>query len=170
MADSQPVTQPGGEIRERIAAFLADHTTLSLATVAPGGMPGAAAVFYAHDAGLSLYFLSEEGTRHAQNLLADPRVAGAIQADGQDWRGIRGIQVRGRAMPVPASELAQAATIYGRKFAFVAALLAGAQGPGVLAGPLARARFWVLRPNWFRLVDNTVRFGFKEELVLNERR
>jgi hypothetical protein len=132
-------------------------------------MPGAAAVFYAHDADLNLYFLSEERTRHGGNLLADPRVAGTIQADGQDWRGIRGVQVRGRAMPVSAGELAHAATTYGRKFAFVGALLAGAGSPGVLAGPLARARFWVLRPSWLRLVDNTVRFGFKEELYLDER-
>ena len=39
----------------------------------------------------------------------------------------------------------------------------GAGGPGVLDGPLAQARFWVLRPKWIRLIDNTVRFGFKEE-------
>jgi len=35
-----------------------------------------------------------------------------------------------------------------------------------LTGPLAQARFWVLRPAWFRLIDNTVRFGFKETLAL----
>lgn len=169
MMDSQRATRPGGEVRERIAAFLAAHTTLALATVGPEGAPEAAAVFYAHDAGLNLYFLSEERTRHGQNLLADPRVAGTIHADGQDWRGIRGIQVAGKALPAPTDELARAAALYGRKFVFVAALLVGAGGPGVLAGPLARARFWVLRPNWFRLVDNTVRFGFKEELVLDER-
>ena len=45
----------------------------------------------------------------------------------------------------------------------MAAALAGAGGVGILTGPLAKARFWVLRPTWVRLVDNTVRFGFKEE-------
>ena len=67
------------------------------------------------------------------------------------------------------AEVARAAAVYGRKYAFVAALLAGAEGPASLAGPLARAQFWMLRPTWCRLVDNTVRFGFKEELVLDER-
>ncbi len=155
--------------RDRIAAFLAEHTTLTLATVGPDGTPAAAAVFYAHDAGLNLYFLSEERTEHGRNLLADARIAGTIHADGQDWRGIRGLQVRGQAHLAAGTELARAAAIYGRKYAFVGGLLSGSGGPGVLAGPLARARFWVLQPAWFRLIDNTVQFGFKEEWVLDER-
>lgn len=155
-------------LKARVAAFLTEHTTVTLATVGADGAPAAAAVFYAHDADLSLYFLSEERTQHGQNLLVNPTVAGTIQADGQDWRAIRGLQLRGRATPVSGTALAHAAAIYGVKFAFVAALLAGGRGPGVLVGPLARARFWVLRPTWFRLIDNTVRFGFKEELVLGE--
>jgi uncharacterized protein YhbP (UPF0306 family) len=150
-------------LRPRIAGLLGQHTTLTLATVGDDGLPAAAAMFYAHDADLNLYFLSEGRTRHGQNLTARPQVAGTIQADGQDWRTICGLQLRGRASLVPASDLAHAAAVYGRKFAFVGALLAGERGPGALSGPLARARFWVLRPTWFRLVDNTVRFGFKEE-------
>ena len=126
--------------------FLAAHTTLSLATVGPDGAPAAAAVFYAADDDLNLYFLSEERTQHGGNLLADPRVAGTIHADGQDWRGIRGVQVRGVARIVAGADLTHAAAVYGRKFAFVAALLAGSGGAGALVGPLARARFWVLQP------------------------
>jgi uncharacterized protein YhbP (UPF0306 family) len=150
-------------LRLRIAGLLGQHTTLTLATLGEDGSPAAAAVFYAHDADLNLYFLSETRTRHGRNLTARPQVAGTIQADGQDWRTICGLQLRGRASLVSASDLAHAATVYGRKFAFVGALLAGGGGPGVLSGPLARARFWVLRPTWFRVVDNTVSFGFKEE-------
>ena len=150
-------------VRARITAFLAAHTTMTLATAGAGGTPAAAAVFYAADDSLNLVFLSEETTEHARNLLARPEVAATIQADGQDWRGIRGLQLRGRAAIASGAELGHAMAVYGRRFAFVGALLAGAEGPGVLMGPLARARFWVLRPSWFRLVDNTVRFGFKEE-------
>jgi uncharacterized protein YhbP (UPF0306 family) len=153
-------------LHARVAVFLEMHTTLTLATVGGDGLPAAAAVFYAHDADLNLYFLSEARTRHGRNLTFTPQVAGAIQADGQDWGSIRGLQVRGLASLVPASGMAHAATVYGRKFAFVDALLATGGSLGVLAGPLARARFWVLRPTWFRLIDNTVKFGFKEELTL----
>lgn len=157
---------PEADLRDRIAVFLAGHTTLALATIGPDGVPGVAPVFYASDDRLNLYFLSEPDTAHGQNLAANPAAAGAIYADGQDWRAIRGLQVRGRAMPAPPAVLAHAAAVYGRKYAFVAALLAGATGPAVLSGPLARARFYVLRPAWLRLVDNTVAFGFKQELAL----
>jgi hypothetical protein len=159
------MTGDGGP-RARIAQFLAAHTTMTLATVGQDGpdrAPAAAAVFYAHDDAMNLYFLSEERTQHGQNMLAHPQVAAAIHADGQDWRAIRGVQVRGTASLVVAGELAHTAAVYGRKYAFVAALLAGSGGPGVLGGPLAKARFWALRPSWIRLIDNTVRFGFKEE-------
>ena len=78
------------------------------------------------------------------------------------------MQVRGQARRAVGAELAHAVVVYGRKFSFVAASLAGSGSPGVLAGPLARAGFWVLQPTWFRLIDNTVRFGFKEEWVPNE--
>jgi hypothetical protein len=152
-------------LRSRIDGFLEAHTTLTLATVGDDGLPAAAAVFYAHDADLNLYFLSEERTRHGQNLLLTPQVAGTIQADGQDWRSIRGLQLRGLVSLVSVSGLARAASVYGRKFAFVGALLAGGEGSSALTGPLARARFWVLRPTWFRLVDNAVGFGFKEEWI-----
>ena len=154
------------DLRSRVSAFLEGHTTLTLATVGNDGLPAAAAVFYAHDADLNLYFLSEERTRHGRNMTITPQVAGTIQADGQDWRSIRGLQVRGIASLVPATGLAHATTIYRRKFAFVGALLVTGESLGVLAGPLARARFWVLHPTWFRLIDNTVSFGFKEELTL----
>lgn len=153
-------------LHARVAAFLELHATLTLATVGDDGLPAAAAVFYAHDADLNLYFLSEAHTRHGRNLTVTPQVAGTIQAEGQDWRSIRGLQVRGVASIIPVSGVAHAASIYGRKFAFVGALLATGGSLGVLAGPLARARFWVLHPTWFRLIDNTVDFGFKEELTL----
>jgi uncharacterized protein len=153
------------DLHSRIAGFLETHTTLTLATVGADGWPAAAAVFYAHDAGLNLYFLSEKRTRHGRNLAASPQVAGTIQADGQDWRSIRGLQVRGLASLVPASGFAHAAAVYGRKFAFVAVLPDG-EDLRALSGPLARARFWVLRPTWFRLIDNTISFGFKDELTL----
>jgi uncharacterized protein YhbP (UPF0306 family) len=160
------VSEP--ETRRRVLAFLREHTTLALATVDPSGAPAVAAVFYAADDDLNLFFLTEERTEHGRNMLANPHVAAAIHADGQDWRAIRGVQLRGRAAIATAAELPHAIKTYAARYAFVASLLAGQSGPAVLTGPLARARFWVLRPSWFRLIDNTVRFGYKEELTLPE--
>ncbi len=152
-------------LRDRIAEFLAAHTTMTLATVGPDGAPQAAAVFYAYDAHLNLYFLSEPTSRHAQNLARDPRVAATIHADGQDWRVITGLQIEGTAEQIEdARELSHATQAYAARFDFVAGLLTGVGGkPATLVGPLARSRFYVLRPRWIRLIDNRVRFGYKEE-------
>jgi uncharacterized protein len=158
----------GHETRQRILAFLQEHTTVALATSGEAGAPAVAAVFYAADDDLNLYFLTEERTEHGRNMLANARVAGAVYADGQDWRRIRGLQIKGRAEIVAGAELPRAIKTYGARYAFVASLLAGQAGPATLSGPLARARFWVLQPAWFRLTDNTVRFGYKEELRLAE--
>lgn len=157
-------------LRARILAFLAAHTTLTLATRGPDGAPQAAALFYAHDADLSLYFLSAPDTRHARALAADPRVAATIQDDGQAWQEIQGLQIEGTAAPVEgAAALARAAALYAARFDFLAGLLQGSgEGPLTLVGPLARSRFYVLRPRWLRLIDNRVRFGHKEELVVDE--
>jgi uncharacterized protein len=154
----------------RVRGYLKLHTTMTLATVDANGLPFAAAVFYAADAELNLFFLSEERTEHGQNMLHESAVAATIHSDLQDWRAIRGLQIRGRAQIVAAGEMPHAGATYGRRFAFVGSLLAGQSGASVLTGPLARARFWVLRPEWIRLVDNTVRFGHKEELRLETRR
>lgn len=158
----------GSETRQRILAFLREHTTVALATTGEAGAPAVAAVFYAADEDLNLYFLTEERTEHGRNMLANAQVAGAVYADGQDWRGLRGLQIKGRADIVTGAALARAIKTYGARYAFVASLLAGQGGPATLSGPLARARFWILRPAWFRLTDNNVGFGHKDELRLPE--
>lgn len=156
------------DLRRRIAELLAAHTTMTLATIGPDGAPQAAAVFYAHDDELNLYFLSEPTARHGRNVATEPRVAATIQADGQDWRQICGLQIEGTvALVEGAQELAHAIRVYSARFDFLAGLLAGTgEGPPALIGPLARSRFYVLRPSWIRLIDNRVRFGYKAELRL----
>ncbi|MCC7352932.1 MAG: pyridoxamine 5'-phosphate oxidase family protein [Anaerolineae bacterium] len=154
-------------LRARIHAFLARHTTLTLATTGPEG-PQAAALFYAHDAALSLYFLSEPSSRHARNLAADPRCAVTIQADGQDWRVITGLQMEGRAQVVSTPEEWQVAyETFRAKFPFVGEAWRGEGSAALtLSGPLARSRFYRIAPHWMRLIDNTLGFGHKDELRL----
>jgi hypothetical protein len=137
-----------------------------MATAGADGASAAAALFYAADQQLNLYFLSEEHTEHVRNLMARPLVSATVQEDGQDWRSICGIQLRGIAGPVSRTDWPRAAAIYVRRFSFLESILTGAESPGALLGPLARAKFYVLRPTWIRLIDNRVRFGHKDELWL----
>jgi len=146
---------------------------MTLATTGPGGEPQAAAVFYATDEKLNLYFLSSPSSRHGRNLRQDPRVAATVQADGQPWREIRGLQIEGTARETEgARETARAAGVYGLRFQFLRGILGNegagpeAGGSSVLRSVLAESRLHVLQPMWIRLIDNTAGFGHKEELTL----
>lgn len=154
-------------LQQRIDAFLAQHTTLTLATTGPES-PQAASLFYAHDLALSLYFLSEPRTNHGRNLAADHRCAATVQADAQDWRRITGLQIEGWAYLVSTPEDWDVAyEVCQAKFPFVGVALKGQSLTGItLSGALARSRFYRLMPRWIRLTDNRLGFGHKEELVL----
>lgn len=159
------------DLRLRLQDFLRGHDTMTLATIGPSGEPQAAAVFYAADDQLNLYFLSGPSSRHSQNLQRGPRAAATIQADGQAWQEIWGLQIEGTAHLVAGvRETARAARVFAGRFDFLQGLLdeRGTDGPVALRGPLAGSRFYVLRPAWIRLIDNTRGFGHKEELSAGE--
>ena len=139
---------------------------MTLATIGPAGEPQAAAVFYAADSGLHLYFLSDPRSRHGRNLARESRVAATIQDDGHNWRQITGLQIEGTAMLVEGvDEIAGVARLFAERFEFLRELLTegDAVGPPELEGPLASSRFYVLRPTWIRSIDNKRGFGHHEE-------
>ncbi len=144
------------DFRSRLKAFLAAHTTLTLATIGEDGRPQAAPLFYAETADLSLIFISEPKARHSRNLARDNRVAATIYADGQLWQNIRGLQVEGTAAALAGEAARAARVVYLAKFPFIAE-------SKVLAAALALVTFYQLSPAWFRLIDNSRGFGHKEE-------
>jgi uncharacterized protein YhbP (UPF0306 family) len=157
------------DLRSRLREFLEQHDTMALATIGPGDQPQAAAVFYAVGEDLVLYFLSSPSSRHCENITRDARAAATIQVDGQPWQEITGVQIEGAAYEViDERQIAHAARTFAGRFAFLQGLLADAEsdGPIELQGPLANSRFFVLRPSWIRLIDNTKGFGHKEETTL----
>lgn len=145
---------------------------MTLATVGPGGEPQAAAVFYAADDELGLYFLSSPESRHSRNLAREPRVAATIQDDGQNWREITGLQIEGTVVLVEGEDrIAGVVRLFAGRFEFLRELLTNgdALGPPELEGPLASSRFYVLRPNWIRSIDNKRGFGHHEEWKVGQK-
>ena len=142
---------------ERIHAFLAEYNTLTLAMAGPDGQPHACALFYAAGPDLTLYFLSDPKTLHARRLKDGARVAATIEANNQDWRSIRGLQLHGFAGPcIEPDEEEVAREVYGARFPFISTV-------ETLAGPLSSARYYKIVPDWIRLIDNSRGFGHKEE-------
>jgi uncharacterized protein len=141
-----------------IQRALAAHTTLTVAYV-DHGHPHACAVFYALTDEGSLIFLTARSTRHGRVLSAQgppSRVAFTAQAEGQAWSTITGLQGRGACWRPDGGSLDAARTAYDRRFPFVA------ESPRLVEA-LSRADYWEIRPDWLRLIDNTVGFGHKTE-------
>ena len=152
------------ELRAEVVAYLAERHSLTLATNGPDG-PWAAGLYFACD-GLTLYFLSDPGSRHCQDIAANPRVAAAIHEDYKDWREIRGIQLEGTAEPVVgAAGLARAWEVYLAKFPFVRQFRAG--DALEIMGRAVRARFYRIVPSRVFYLDNRKGFSHRDELTLS---
>jgi len=156
--------------RAAIGDLLETHNTATLATSGADG-PWAAAVFFASDADLNLYFVSDPRTRHARDLAVCPEVAAAIHADCSAWAQIRGLQLAGRAevLEGPAREMGLAC--YLAKFSDIKALLERPYGPDeeAIAKRLNAASLYRLAPHWIRLIDNGRGFGYKREIEIRAR-
>jgi uncharacterized protein YhbP (UPF0306 family) len=156
------------EIRGRVRGLLETHSTATLATHGPDG-PWAAAVFFASDSALRLYFLSDQRTRHGRDLNASPEVAVAINADCRDWSEIRGLQIAGRVAVLDGVARDEALNLYLAKFPAVAQMLDVPRGAdeAMIAKRLGAASLYCLTPSRIRLIDNSRGFGFKEELCFS---
>ena len=148
---------PVNRIQERLLAFLREHQVLTLAVVVDDGSPYAAALFYAVDKDMRFYVATDPATCHGQAMLADGKVAGAIQPDRQQWHEITGIQFRGRCWQLAGEQRARAWTIYTARFAFLR------EGNAILTAELAKTAIWCIEPDWMRLIDNRLGFGHKDE-------
>jgi uncharacterized protein len=153
--------------RQRIEQYLACHNTMTLATCSGDG-PWAAAVFYAHDADLTLYFKSGPSTRHMQDTAGFPDVAATIQDDGQGWKTLRGLQILGSCSKVSEHDLARVDGHYIEKFPFLGTVTEHSANADerVLADRLKSTPFFQLRPHWIRFIDNARGFGHKTEIRL----
>ena len=131
---------------------------LTLATIGPTGEPHAAPVYFAAGPLSQLYFFSETGSQHIQDLQARPTAAVSIHPVVSGYHEIRGLQLRGAVRPVPTGvEWDQAWQLYQAKFPFVA---------GLKELMVANTLF-VFTPGWIRLLDNRRGFGYKEERSLS---
>jgi uncharacterized protein len=143
--------------RAEADAFLRKHTTLTLATIDREAWPQAASVFYASDDALQLYWVSDEKSRHAQNLERVSRIAATIHHETWDWRDIHGVQIEGPARRViDPDEIDRAWALFRDKFPFASEF----------TDQIARSTFYVLKPQWIRLIDNSKYFGHRAEFTL----
>ncbi|MEX2672626.1 MAG: pyridoxamine 5'-phosphate oxidase family protein [Phycisphaeraceae bacterium] len=141
---------------EQLRRLLEQATTLSLATVDAADQPHAANVNFVGDEQLNLYWLSSPDSAHSQHLAGHPRVAATAYPPFADPAEIRGVQLHGHAVLVSADRFELLWTRFCEKFPYATGMEERARSQ----------RFYQLTPHWARLIDNSVRFGFKQEWQL----
>ncbi len=131
---------------ENMAAFIAEHHVMTLATADEAGMPHCASVFYAYDEKRNVFvFASGADTGHARQMTVRPDVAAAIHLETGTVGKIRGLQLRGTALK---TEAETDADLYFSAFPYARVM---------------RPVLWRLEPAWMKLTDN--RLGFGKKLV-----
>jgi len=155
------------DTRAAIRRLLEAHNTLTLATC-DEGRPWAATVFFASDADLCLYFVSDHRTRHGRDLSANGRVAGAVNPDCDNWAEVRGVQLEGRIEVLTGAQRLAGLARYLAKFPDVRAMFERPRDRNeeTIGQRLKAANLYRLSPSWLRLIDNSRWFGYKEELHL----
>jgi len=141
---------------ELVAVLLGEETTLSLATTGEDGLACVAPLFYIVDEELSLYWLSSESSRHSVNLTATPRVAATVYRSVENWKQIRGVQLRGAVSKVTEPKC---------RVALVKAYCERFKLGRVLRLVLCQSTLYCLKPEFFCYIDNARGFGSKFELT-----
>lgn len=140
---------------QKLIYYLEDARTLSLATVSPEGEPYAANINFVYDDQLHLYFISSESSNHSQHIARDPKIAATIYTPFVHPQDIRGIQLKGTCQAIPDEHFETIWKLFEKR-------MPDAEQFKLIA---LTQTLYQITPNWIRFIDNTERFGYKEETV-----
>ena len=141
---------------ELVTALLGEETTLSLATTGEDGQACVAPLFYVVDENLSLYWLSSESSLHSLNLTTTPRAAATVYCGVENWRKIRGVQLRGTVRKITDPE---------RRKALLKSYCERFKLGRVFRPALRLSTLYSFQPDFIRYIDNARGFGYKFELT-----
>ena len=136
---------------KRITDFIHKHHIFTLATAA-NNLPYTCTCFYVYINELNLFvFTSDHGTRHVDELLAQPCVAGAVALETTMVGKIQGIQFTGRAEELKGDLYETALNAYLKKFPVAA---------------FKKLVLWSIVPDFIKMTHN--RLGFGTKLIWNQ--
>jgi hypothetical protein len=138
-------------IDSRVIRFLKRHHVLTIATTVENE-PWCANCFYVYLAEENIFvFTTDMDTRHGQEFLKNPVVAGSVVLETRIIGKIMGVQFQG-VVSEPESELSDLAnTAYLKRF------------PVAL---LMETHLWIVKPTILKMTDN--RLGFGKKLIWKE--
>lgn len=159
-------TKNGYKVRALAEELIQNQSIMTLAT-RKNTEVWAAPVYYVYHK-FGFYFFSDPGSRHIQEALESGQIAVAIHVPSRHWREIRGMQMSGQVEHVSGKiEPSKAVGAYLKKFPFTKEFIT----PGVILDIAAfkerfRVNLYRFAPSVAYYLDNRIRFGFREEIVL----
>ena len=132
---------PALDVPPRVLEFLREHTTMTLATASPTGVPRATTLRFVAD-GLTLYFWTRSQSWTARQIDQNPLVSFTISAE------TAGLQGTGEArMVLAGDEVGRAVELFSDKF------------PQALGASTMNISFFRIAPTDIKLVDETYAGG-----------
>lgn len=151
-------------IISRANRLISSGHTMTLAT-ALDNAPWAAPVYFVNIRDC-FYFFSNPDARHVQDALASGQAACAIYAEGGSWQTLQGIQMSGKIDAISdAGQGSKAVITYVKKFPLVKTFFSSIQNLN-LNSFISRfhASLYCFQPDYIVFMDNTVEFGFRQEI------
>jgi len=131
---------------KQITEFIHKHHIFTLATSA-GNIPYTSTCFYEYITELNMFvFTTDHDTRHAQEMIVQPMVAGAIALETTMVGKIQGIQFTGKSIELTGETYEIANHAYLKKF------------------PIANFKkltLWGIKPDFIKMTHNRLGFGKK---------
>ena len=153
------MTEEGREQESRlqlVVALLRAQSTLTLSTCDDDGWPQATPLFYHLHDDLRLYWFSSSRSAHSRHVLREPRVAVSVSWPTEQWREIRGVQMRGEVSIIAGQMRKKVTAAYCDRFHL-----------GSMFGlAIMKSRLFGFQPSWIRYVDNAKGLGYKFEFDL----
>ncbi len=156
---------------ERVAIELMDSVTAMTLACCVDDRPWAADVYFVRQ-GFDLIFFSSPRSRHSTVLASNPRAAAAIHGEYEKWQQIKGLQLEGNVQPITgAVALGRATAAYLKRYPFVRDFLSNPASISIEAvAKISKVALYVFRPTTVRYVDNSVGFGTRWRLEIENGR
>ena len=131
---------------KRIIDFIQEHHLLTLST-SKENIPYCCNVFFIYDEkNNSLIFSSDIKTKHAQDFIENPEVAGTIALETKDIEKIQGVQLLGEIIGLKGERLKVATKKYLKKYPYAR---------------LMEIYLWEMKLSFAKMTDNCLGFGKK---------
>ena len=133
-------------IEKRIIDFIQEHHLLTLST-SKDNLPYCCNVFYIYDEkNNSLIFSSDTKTKHAQDFIENPEVAGTIALETKDIEKIQGVQLLGEINELTGEDLEKSYKQYLNSYPY---------------GRLLEIHLWEMKLTFIKMTHNKLGFGKK---------